>query len=114
MTSKQFVRYVAKKNGWTLPTARVAIASIFDSLYSALTDGESVKILNFGTFDVVTRKPKAIGKPDTHERYIIPERKYVRFLPNTYLRHDVRRLINVPDNADEIDDFEFDDSDEID
>jgi len=63
---------------------------------------------------VVTRKPKAIGKPDTHERYIIPERKYVRFLPNTYLRHDVRRLINVPDNADEIDDFEFDDSDEID
>lgn len=114
MTSKQFVKYVAKKNGWTIRTAKIAISSVFDSVYSALTDGESVKILNFGTFDVVTRKPKAIGKPDTHERYIIPERKYVRFLPNTYLRRDVRQLINLPEGMDEEDEFEFDDLDEID
>lgn len=112
MTAAQFVKYTARKNGWTYPTANVAIKSIFESLYAALLEGESVKVIDFGTFDIVTRRPKAIGHPDTHERYIIPERKYVRFTPCTYLRRDVRGSNGEP--QEDIDDVEFDDSDEID
>ena len=53
---------------------------LFETLSKALEDGDSFNQDNFGTFKVVSRKPRKGRNPQTAEIINIPEKKTVKFV----------------------------------
>jgi len=55
----------------------------------ALTRGEKVALVGFGTFQVVTRKARTGRNPQTGEALQIPAKKVPKFTPGKDLRGKV-------------------------
>lgn len=66
--------------------------AFFAALESALLDGETVTIKNFGTFQVVHHGPHKILNFQTRREFVIPRRCKVIFTPDEILRD----LVNKP------------------
>ena len=74
-----------------LPRAKAvkAIESVLTAIESALKQGHEVRLVGFGTFNVVERKAAKGRNPRTGEEIDIPESKSVRFKPGKTLKEAV-------------------------
>lgn len=75
--------------GLTKHEAAEIVESIFRTLKSSLLDGQSVKIQNFGVFEVVSRQGRMGVDPSSGERIFIPPRNGLSFRPAHRLKEAV-------------------------
>lgn len=75
-----------RPNFRTLAEATLAVDAVLEGLSNALTSGENVVIVNFGSFKCVTRAEKQGRNPMTGEMMTIPEKKTVKFVPGKWLK----------------------------
>ena len=112
-----FVRYAAKRNGWSISTTKVIVRELFDTLEEVLLSGNGVRFYDFGTFNVVDCKERAIGALHTHEKVMIPPSRYLKFSVGRGLRERIReskdtKPLEIPQELQP--EVVFDDSGEID
>ena len=72
-----------------LPYLQVApvVSSLFDAMIGFLSDGRSIQIRNFGTFNVLTHKSRIGRNPKRHDQtFAIPPKRTVRFKPGLVLK----------------------------
>ncbi len=62
-----------------LPQAGEALERVLDLIKTALKNGESIAVANFGTFKVRSKNERRGRNPRTGEEVIIAARKVVRF-----------------------------------
>ncbi|MDH4319705.1 MAG: integration host factor subunit alpha, partial [Desulfobulbaceae bacterium] len=62
------------------------IDTIFATLKKTLVDGESIKLVQFGTLAVRDKAPRKGRNPRTGETMIISERQMISFRPSKRLR----------------------------
>ncbi len=74
MTKADLAAAVAE-TGMTKKQATVAVDTIIDSIKDALTKGESVRLVGFGTFSVKDRKARTGRNPQTGEALEIKAKK---------------------------------------
>jgi DNA-binding protein HU-beta len=65
--------------------------SIIQNMLTQLGKGNRVTLSGFGTFEVVTRKPKLGRNPRTGERLMIPQHLSVRFRMGKSLLRAMKR-----------------------
>ncbi len=88
MRKKDLVEEVAK----VLPTkkeAQAAVEAVFDSIRDALSKGESVTVVGFGTFKPELRRERKARKITTGEEIIIEARNVPKFVPGKNLKEEV-------------------------
>lgn len=90
MNKNEFISRVAQKGGMTKGVADLALDVILETIQEALTEGESVHLVGFGTFDVTNRKATTIHNPRTGAIMKLPVIKTPRFRPGMTLRRVVR------------------------
>ena len=75
-----------------LPTSRAAdiVDVIFQEIIGSLQRGEAVKITNFGTFEVRSKRARAGRNPRTGEPAIISARRVPTFRASTSFRDRVK------------------------
>jgi len=56
MNKNELILAVAEASGLSRGDATKAVESVFDTISSALTQGDEVRLVNFGTFSVAKRK----------------------------------------------------------
>ncbi len=90
MNKEAIAKVIRKKIGVYSYVARSCVDETFTLIAESLAKGETVKIKDFGVFEVCTKPEREGRNPKTGERMRIPETRYVKFKPSKDLKEKVR------------------------
>ena len=87
MTKADIVEGVYERlGGFSKKEAADIVENVLDIMKDTLARGEKVKISNFGTFTVQSKRKRRGRNPKTGEDTVITPRKVCRFNPSQVLR----------------------------
>lgn len=89
MNKTDLVNAVAEKAELTKKEAEKAVNAVFASIEEALSRGEKVQLVGFGTFEVRDRAERTGRNPKTGEEILIPASKVPAFKPGKALKEAV-------------------------
>lgn len=89
MNKADLVTSMANKSGLTKKDAEKALKSFIESIEEALTSGDKVQLVGFGTFEVKERAEKTGRNPRTGEPLHIPASKVPAFKAGKELKEKV-------------------------
>lgn len=89
MNKSELINSVSTKAGITKKAAGDAVEATLASIQEALTSGEKVTLVGFGTFEVRNRAERKGVNPSTKEQIIIPATKVPAFKPGKALKEAV-------------------------
>lgn len=82
--------------GLTQHEAAQVVDTILKTVKTTLLEGRTVKITNFGVFEVKSRRGRTGVDPSSGEPIFIPEHKGLSFRP----AHKLKRLVEEPEGED--------------
>ncbi len=91
MTKSELIDRVAEQAGLSKKDAGAAVNGVFDAIQGALSNGESVQVTGFGTFEVRDRAARQGVKPGTSEKIQIPASKAPAFKAGKTLKDSVNK-----------------------
>lgn len=87
MTKADLARAIYERHGGvTLTEARRLVDTIFDIVRDRLVSGESVRIVGFGTLEIINRKPRRGRNPSTGEEIDLKPHRALVFRPSRAMR----------------------------
>ncbi len=89
MNKAELVNSVAEKTGLTKKDSESVITAVFDTVSDALTGGDKVQLVGFGSFEVKDRKARVGRNPKTKEKISISASKSPVFKPGKALKDAV-------------------------
>ncbi len=89
MTKVELVSKVADKSGLSKKDSEKAVSAVVAAITEALSEGEKVSLIGFGTFEVRERQAKEGINPRTGEKIAIAARKVPAFKPGKALKESV-------------------------
>ena len=89
MNKNDLITSVAESSGLTKADAGRAVDGVFDSIASALSSGDDVSIVGFGSFSVANRAASTGRNPRTGEEIQIPASKQPKFKAGAPLKSAV-------------------------
>ena len=89
MNKNDLITSVAESSGLTKADAGRAVDGVFDSIASALSSGNDVRIVGFGSFSVANRAASTGRNPRTGEEIQIPASKQPKFKAGAPLKSAV-------------------------
>ena len=89
MNKNDLISSVAGASGLTKADAGRAVDGVFDSIASALSSGDDVRIVGFGSFSVANRAASTGRNPRTGEEIQIPASKQPKFKAGAPLKSAV-------------------------
>ncbi|WAH36137.1 HU family DNA-binding protein [Alicyclobacillus dauci] len=90
MNKQDLINKTAEKSGLTKKDSEAVVNGIFESIEEALSAGEKVQILGFGTFEVRERAARSGRNPQTGEVIEIPAGKVPAFKAGNNLKEKVK------------------------
>ena len=91
MNKRELANAIAEKTGLTIKDSEDAVIAFMDSVTEALTNGEKVQLLSFGTFEVKERKARIGRDPRTNKEIAIPASKAVAFKVSKQLKLNMNK-----------------------
>src|SRR5258708_5315849 len=85
ITRDVLAEQLAERAEITTAAARDEVKWFFDTISTALTSGDEVRIHGFGTFKTAQRAARTGRNPRTGESVQVPARRVARFSPSTTL-----------------------------
>ena len=89
MTKADLVEKLTAAGDLTRRDGEVIVDTLFDSVISALKDGDKIEIRGFGSFRTRQRKPRVGRNPKTGEKVDVPAKRVPFFKPSKELRDTV-------------------------
>ena len=91
MNKSELVDAIAKDTGLSKKDSEAALKSFIENVSKALTKGDSVQLIGFGTFDVGKRAARTGRNPQTGETIKISASKSVKFKVGKALKDRVNK-----------------------
>lgn len=88
MNKSDLMRAVAEATELTHADSKEIIDVMLDVMKKALAEGESISLVGFGSFSVVTRSARKGRNPQTGKEISVPARRVVKFKPGADLKLD--------------------------
>jgi DNA-binding protein HU-beta len=89
MNKSELISQVAAASGLSRSAAASAVESVFDTITKALSGGDEVRLVGFGTFSVTRRKASVGRNPRTGEEMKIKASNQPKFKPGKLLKDAV-------------------------
>ena len=86
MTKTELIGLMAQAAGINRDQARLALEAFTDNVTRALTEGQDVRLVGFGTFVAADRKAGVARNPQTGEAIARPASRTARFRPGVGLK----------------------------
>ena len=86
VTRKELALSVTEKLGVSQRNAAEIVDTVFATLKNTLVNGESIKLVQFGTLNVRDKSPRRGRNPKTGESMTIAKRQMITFRPSRQLR----------------------------
>ena len=94
MNRLELVDKVSERNGISKAEADRIVVTVFEEIMSAVTAGDSVTLIGFGTFKAIDRAPRTGRNPSTGEAIRIPAMRKPKVIAGTYFKE----IVNEADN----------------
>jgi len=91
MNKTELIAKIAEKSGLSKKDSEKALNATFDSITSALSDGDKVQLIGFGSFEVKSRAARIGRNPKTKETMQIPASKSPVFKAGKALKDEVSK-----------------------
>lgn len=91
LTRKDLAREINETMGFSQRGAGELVDTFFAALKKTLLDGESVKLVQFGTFTVRKKAARKGRNPRTGDTMEISKRSMVSFRPSKLVREKINR-----------------------
>ena len=89
MTKADLVNIIAEKGEYSKKDAEKALSTVIDSITEALSQGEKISLVGFGTFEVRDRAAKEAINPLTKQPVHVPAKKVPAFKAGKALKDAV-------------------------
>jgi integration host factor subunit alpha len=89
LTRKDLAEAISNQLGYPQSSCADIVDSFLDTMKQALLDGETIKLVHFGTFAVRDKAPRRGRNPRTGESITIKQRQTVSFRPSKKLREQI-------------------------
>lgn len=89
LTRKELTETLANQLGFSQSNCAEIVDSFLDNMKSSMLNGESIKLVHFGTFTVRDKSPRKGRNPRTGETITIKKRQAISFRPSKKLREQV-------------------------
>ncbi|CAG36151.1 related to integration host factor, alpha subunit [Desulfotalea psychrophila LSv54] len=89
LTRKEIAEELTGQLGYSQNICSEIVDSFLGKMKDALIEGESIKLVHFGTFTVRDKAPRTGRNPRTGEPITITKRQAVSFRPSKKLREQV-------------------------
>lgn len=89
MNKAELVAEVAERSGLTKRDAEKAVNAVVESIEGALTKGDKVSLVGFGTFEVRSRAPRSGRNPRTGESLEISASRVPAFKAGKALKDSI-------------------------
>jgi integration host factor subunit alpha len=86
MTKADLVERVYENVGFSKKEAAEVVDDVFETIKSALTEGEKIKISGFGNFVVREKAARRGRNPQTNKAIVISARRVLTFKPSQVLK----------------------------
>lgn len=90
MNKKELIKAVVEDTGFPKKDVTTVVDAVFDTITSALSQGQDVKISGFGTFKVKERAERKARNIHTGEEIVVPPSKTVSFKPAKALKESFK------------------------
>ncbi len=90
MNKKELVSKIAQEASLSKTTAEITLNATMAAISKALSEGETVKFIGFGTFAPQRRAARKGRNPTTGEEVAIPPRTVAKFTPGKKLSQMVQ------------------------
>ena len=91
MNKSELINAVAEKAALSKKDSEAAVTAALDAITAALAEGEEVRLVGFGTFEVKKREARIGRNPKTKEEIQIPATKVPAFKPGKALKDVVAK-----------------------
>ena len=91
LTKKDLINLVYMRLGFSKQISTNLIDEFFSLIISNLLDVKKIKISNFGTFSIKSKKSRVGRNPKTKEEKIISSRNVILFKPSK----EFKKMINI-------------------
>lgn len=91
MTKTELINEVANKTGLTKKDAEKAVSAVIESITDAMSIGDKVQLVGFGTFEVRDRAAREGKNPATGETISIPATKVPAFKAGKALKDAIAK-----------------------
>ena len=92
MRDKEFIRAVQQEAKLDEAKAALLVRATVSSIRKMLTDGDSLSIQGFGTFELKKKEERLSVNPSTGKRFIIPPKLVPVFRPGSTLKNKVKNF----------------------
>ena len=92
MTKAEIVAQISEKNGLSKTDATNIVEATFEIIKVSLERGEKVKIKNFGSFAVRTKRERRGRSPKTGADIVIPAHRVLTFKPGPAMKKTVNTM----------------------
>ena len=89
MNRKELVTALAEKTGFTKKDVDKFLTAFVEVVTDSLKKGESVNMVGFGVFKVVSRAARQARNPRTGERISVPAKKIPQFKAGKALKESI-------------------------
>ena len=89
LTRKDLAEAISNQLGYPQSSCADIVDSFLDTMKQALLDGETIKLVHFGTFSIRDKAPRRGRNPRTGESITIKKRQTVSFRPSKKLREQI-------------------------
>ncbi len=79
MNNKQFIAELARRMGYTAQDTQKMMYQLIDAMGDSLQEGNTVTVLNFGSFEVKKRLERIMVNPATGQRMLVPPKLTLGF-----------------------------------
>lgn len=86
LLKSDLIARIAADANITKSAAAVALNAALDEITKALSIGDQVKLVGFGSFEVRTRAGHAVADPRTKEKIFLTPQSTVGFRPSKHLK----------------------------
>lgn len=91
MNKSELINAVAEKAALSKKDSEAAVSAVLDVISAALAEGDEVRLVGFGTFEVKRREARIGRNPKTKEEIQIPATKVPAFKPGKALKDIVAK-----------------------
>ena len=91
MNKTELINAVAEKAALSKKDAEAAVTAALDAVAAALAEGDEVRLVGFGTFEVKKREARIGRNPKTKEEIQIPATKVPALKPGKALKDIVAK-----------------------
>lgn len=90
MNKAELINAMAAESGLSKVDSKKVLEAFFSSVTKALSAGDKISLVGFGTFSVAERAERSGINPSTKKAIIIPAKKVAKFKPGAELADAIK------------------------